>query len=151
MPNAGLQLTTLRSRPELRSRVEHLTDWGTQVPPGICYFYLKHRKVRVMTFLCPNASGMRVVIRKCKFSPMDGGGEATSDALCPAVVFCLPSSHFSTLLKPYLLQKHQHGIQSTCSLFSPNSWNAHSTFHTLFTGPVNTVQMCYALLPLLVF
>ena len=31
-PNMGLELTTLRSRPELRSRVGHLTNWATQAP-----------------------------------------------------------------------------------------------------------------------
>lgn len=34
-PNTALKLMTLRSRPELTSRVRHLTDWGTQVPPKI--------------------------------------------------------------------------------------------------------------------
>lgn len=33
-PNAGLQLTTLRSRAELRSRVGCLADWATQAPLG---------------------------------------------------------------------------------------------------------------------
>jgi len=36
-PNAGLELTTLRSRPEPRSRVRHLTDWAMQVP---CPYFL---------------------------------------------------------------------------------------------------------------
>ena len=31
-PDVGLELTTLRSRPELRSRVGCLTDCGPQVP-----------------------------------------------------------------------------------------------------------------------
>ena len=31
-PNAELNLTTLRSRPERKPRVGHLTDWATQVP-----------------------------------------------------------------------------------------------------------------------
>ena len=33
-PNAGLELPTLRSRPELRLRIGHLTDWDTQAPPA---------------------------------------------------------------------------------------------------------------------
>ena len=33
-PNTGLELTTLRSRPELRSRVRPLTDRAIQAPPG---------------------------------------------------------------------------------------------------------------------
>ena len=31
-PNAGLHLTTLRSWPEPKSRVQRLTDWATQAP-----------------------------------------------------------------------------------------------------------------------
>ena len=34
-PNAGLELTTLRSWPELRSRVRCLTNWTTQEPMWI--------------------------------------------------------------------------------------------------------------------
>jgi len=32
-PNAGLDPTTMRSRPEPKPRVGHLTDCTTQVPP----------------------------------------------------------------------------------------------------------------------
>ena len=37
-PNVGLDLTTLRSSPELKSKVGRLTDWATQAPltPGFC-------------------------------------------------------------------------------------------------------------------
>ena len=33
-PCAGLELMTLRSRPDLRSRVRRLNNWATQVPPS---------------------------------------------------------------------------------------------------------------------
>ena len=41
MPNAGLELMTLRSRPELRSRVGHLTDRATQATPVTAGFLKK--------------------------------------------------------------------------------------------------------------
>ena len=37
-PNVGLELMTLRSRPELKSRAKHLTDWATQVPQDLLFF-----------------------------------------------------------------------------------------------------------------
>ena len=39
-PNAGLELTTLRSRPELRSRVGRLTDRAPRRPLKNDHFYL---------------------------------------------------------------------------------------------------------------
>ena len=36
--NEGLYLTTLRSWPEPKSRVRHLTDWTTQVPQWCSFF-----------------------------------------------------------------------------------------------------------------
>ena len=36
----GLEIMTLRSRSELRSKVECLLDWATQEPHSIVYFYL---------------------------------------------------------------------------------------------------------------
>ena len=39
-PDAGPELMTLRSRPELSSRVGRLTDWATQAPPKIPESYL---------------------------------------------------------------------------------------------------------------
>ena len=39
-PKAGLELTTLRSRPELRPRVGCSTDWATQAPlQGFFFFF----------------------------------------------------------------------------------------------------------------
>ena len=37
-PNAGAELITLSSRPELRWRVRCLTDWATQVPHTLYVF-----------------------------------------------------------------------------------------------------------------
>ena len=34
-PDRGLDLTTLKSQPELKIRVAHLTNWATKVPPRI--------------------------------------------------------------------------------------------------------------------
>ena len=36
-PNAELELTSLRSSPELSSRVRYLTNWTTQAPPKLRY------------------------------------------------------------------------------------------------------------------
>ena len=42
-PSAGLELTTMRSRPELRSRVRCLTHWATQVPHVCSNKYFKKK------------------------------------------------------------------------------------------------------------
>ena len=39
--NAGLELATLRSRPELRSRVRHSTNWANQVLPEMLTFSIR--------------------------------------------------------------------------------------------------------------
>ena len=44
-PNMGLELTTLRSRPVLRSRVGCLTDGATQVPLMTLKVYNKKCKI----------------------------------------------------------------------------------------------------------
>ena len=46
-PSAGLELMTLRSRPELRLRVGHSTDWATQIPQSLLnsYFICISRKI----------------------------------------------------------------------------------------------------------
>ena len=36
----GLDFTTMKSWPELKSRVSHLTDWATQVPHPLCFVKL---------------------------------------------------------------------------------------------------------------
>ena len=42
--SVGLDLTTLRSWPEPKSRVRHLTVWVTQVPQGEILFPVNHTK-----------------------------------------------------------------------------------------------------------
>ena len=46
--DVGLDLTTLRSRPELESRVRHLTDRATQVPLEILNFYGRGKMAMVL-------------------------------------------------------------------------------------------------------
>ena len=46
---AGLDLTTLRSWLELKSRVGHLTNWATQVPPTTYIFLKTHGFILCLT------------------------------------------------------------------------------------------------------
>ena len=53
-PTWGLIPRTIRSWPELKSRVGHLTNWATQAPQD-CYFLLTNRSLYYwgMTFFIP--------------------------------------------------------------------------------------------------
>ena len=42
-PDAGLDSTSLGSRPKVKSRVRHSTDWATQAPPK--QYFLKSKLV----------------------------------------------------------------------------------------------------------
>ena len=59
-PNVGLDRRTLRSCPEPKSRVQHLTDWATQTPQDVWCFDPGYQ----------NFKGLRAPLSSCFYPPM---------------------------------------------------------------------------------
>ena len=85
-PNMGLELMTLRSKPELRSQVQCLANWATQVPlPGLLEYccIIKHISVEISQI--PMFSGRAV-------GPQISPDSCDNDTLCLCGSLCISKS-----------------------------------------------------------